>query len=183
MKKARLLLSILLLGAACTSEKEEVYDFVEICQNNYYEGYGINAADTLLAFEKDLIAHHLLKDASYSAYQDLLEELSSEVYFDSYPIHISQNAPLLTLNPQNLQGCLEESFDVDSLSLTRTAYYALQSDLNLYYTSSENIHISGVFDRYLKHLDAQEFEHPFIRLEVLKLLYRWYFESEQQKLY
>lgn len=181
MKKYWILSVILGLGVSCKSEHEEVYDFVEICQNNYYEGYGINAADTLLAFEEDLITYHLLEDASYTSYYNLLQELSSEVYFDSYPIRISPKAPLLTLNPQDLQSCLSESFGIDSLRLTQTPYYALQSDLNLYYTSSENIHISGVFDRYMKHLDALEFEHPFIRLEILKLLYRWYFESERQK--
>ncbi|SFT55858.1 hypothetical protein SAMN05216474_1315 [Lishizhenia tianjinensis] len=181
MKKARLFFGIFLLGVGCTGEKEEVYDFVEVCQNKYYESYGINATDTLLSFEQDLIQAGLLANSSYAAYQDLLDELSKEIYFDKYPIRISAQAPLLTLNPQNLQACVFNSFDVDSLTLAQTAYYQLQVDLQNYYSSSENIHISGVFDRYLKHLDAQEFEHPFIRLELLKLIYRWYFESELQQ--
>lgn len=167
--------------AACAAEEENIYDYIEICQNDFYQQYGISATDTLNQFEQRLIQEGLLKDASYSSYKELLHTLSSEVYFDAYPFEIKSNAPLLTLNPDRLDVCLERNYGIDSTALTQLPYYELQIDLQAYYSSSENLHVSGIFQRYLKHINAEEFQHPFIRLELQKLLYRWYFESKQQK--
>lgn len=164
---------------SCNEKEVELYDFIDICQDDFYASHGIDIEDSLFEFEGKLIEHQLLRDRSFEAYQELLFELESKNSFKEYPFSISPNSVILVLNPNNLKDCLFERYAIDSLQLSVLNYYKLQEDLSNYYASTEKVGVGGVFRRYKRHLKKEDFSSVFIRKEILKLFYRWYYESEK----
>lgn len=169
----------LIIVVSCSEKEEELYDFIDICQDEFYASYGINLEDSLLEFEAKLIEHQLLRDKSFEAYQDLLFELESENKFNDYPFSIPSNSALLVLNPKNLKECIGNRYAIDSVQLSALNYYKLQKDLSNYYASTETVGVGGVFRRYKRHIKKEDFSSIFVRKEILKLFYRWYYESEK----
>lgn len=174
-------MAFLYLFVSCsTPKKEDLYDFLSICNNEFYMDQGVNAIDTLYEFEKFLVKEGHLKSNEAISYKYLLEQLKKNNYFPTPLQKDNFSNTILYSNPSALMNCVENTFNIDTLLLIELPFYRRSKKINSLVSSNETIDIQHFFDFYLS-LPEDEFNYSFVKENTLHFLYRWYFKSKYDR--
>ena len=167
---------------SCKSNStRDLYEFLSICQDEFFLDHGVQASEKLIEFEQFLIEEGHLVDVSGKSYIVLLRQLAKKTYFDPPLKKENFNNALLYKNPPNLYQCVETTYGIDSIQLALLPYHHVAEQVAEYLTSDEEVMVQGIFKIYSEQLSSNELEQPYIRETVLLLLYRWYFSSKYDR--
>lgn len=172
-----------LLLASCSQELQEddLYDFLNICNDEFYLDHGVLASEELEDFQYFLIDEGHLYDKSGNSLRVLLRELSKKLYFDPPLKKEDFRNALLYKNPQELASCVDYHYNIDSTKIASLPFYDVSQKIEDHLTEHEEVKIQDLFSIYAKNLSVEEFEKPYIKETVLLLLYRWYFSSKYNR--
>lgn len=169
------------LFTSCSyTKKEDLYEFLAICNHEFYFDFGVHIQDTLSEFETLLIEEGHLISPSGESYKSLLASLKKDIYFNPPLKKDNFNNVMLYKNPEALIVCAQETFNVDSVKFYQLPFYTLSSEISNTFTTKETLAIQDLFNFYLK-LPKEEFEYPFVKENILLLFYRWYFRSKYDR--
>lgn len=175
---------ILLLSTSCSEKPtsdEKVYSFLEVCYEDYYLNYNVQISNHLEKFEDHLLLEGHLKDTTGQAYLDLLDYLSSNIYFKAPLKYDDFNNTILYKVPDDITECANSIFGLDSTLVKNTAYFKAQERIKNELEKKEEISINDVFRYNSKFLSAKTIKSPFVKQSVLQLLYKWYFKSKHDR--
>ena len=175
-----ILLTIIIIASCAKNKKGDLYDFLAICNNEFYLDFGVNLEDTLIEFEYFLIQEGHLYSNEGKSYKTLLRKLKDETYFSPPLKKDNFSNELLYKNPKELTKCVEETFKVDTLDLTKLPFYILSKEIATTISSKEELAIQELFNIYLK-LPEEEIRFSFVKENLLLLFYRWYFKSKYDR--
>lgn len=159
----------------------DLYEFLNICNDEFYLDHGVLASEKLKEFESFLIEEGHLLDNSGKSYKVLLRNLTEKVYFDPPLVKDDFNNALLYKNPKQLYDCVGETFQIDSLRLTELPFYKVIEKVAEYLSKDEEVAIQGLFKIYATELSEEELETPYIKESILIMFYRWYFSSKYDR--
>jgi hypothetical protein len=183
MVKWSFVLAVIVSLFSCQEEttEKELYDLLLVCYNDYYELSDISASDTLYEFENFLISEGHLKDHTGKSYRELLSYLKTNTYFK---IPLKKNDftnELLYDNPSDLLYCVHYNFNIDSAQFMNLQYYQCAEKLGAFIEGQSSVSIHDMFDTYMRYLDDETMEQPFVRESLLQFFYRWYFTSKYNR--
>lgn len=178
-----LFLNVLLMSVNCKTKYNDydLYEFLNICNDEFYLDLGVNASNKLEAFETFLIQENHLIDRSGKSYKVLLRELVKKTYFDPPLAKDDFNNVLLYKNPKHLYECVGETFQIDSVRLTELHFFEVSEKIANYLSKDKEVAVQGIFEIYANELSEKELEMPYIREIILTMLYRWYFSSKYDR--
>lgn len=172
---------VLLISVSCTNDKklsdEEIYSFLEICLEDYYQNYDIELLEALNQFEQHLIQSGKLRDSSGKSYKELLIHLDEYGYFQGDLSFSKFNNVILFQNPSDIISCGIQIFSLDSTEIVNTHFGEISHEIQKTLEKTENMSINFFFRIYYRSLDEEEFELPYIKPTIQLLLYRWYYQS------
>lgn len=174
----------LFLHSGCSEEStsdKKVYSFLEVCYEDYYLNYDVQISEHLNEFEDHLLSEGHLKDTSGQAYIDLLNYLSSNIYFDTPLEYDEFNNTVLYKVPDDITECANSIFGLDSLLVKNTDYFKAQEKIRGELEKKEEISINDVFRYNSKYLSPNTIKSPFVKQSILQLLYKWYFKSKHDR--
>lgn len=160
---------------------EKVYTFLEVCYEDFYLNYDVQVSKELNQFEEHLIKEGHLADTSGKSYKLLLNELSENNYFEP-PLKFDdfENTVLYKV-PDDLLGCAESIFGIDSTLVKNTPYFKAQKRIREELKMKKEISINQLFKYNSDYLSDETITSPFVRQSILQLLYRWYFKSKHDR--
>lgn len=171
----------LLMLSSCNQEKEltedEVYEFLELCFEDYYLNYDVEITEELNKFEKQLTRELRLKDTTGRSYKRLLKDLEENSYFEAPFNTANFNEVILFKNPTQLLECMENSYGIDSIQVSNTRFYKVQGKILEVMTENDEVSIQYFFNTYRNRLSPEEIKKPYVKQTILSLLYRWYYQS------
>lgn len=181
--KAAIGISIIILLASCNSNdnKDQQYEFLLTCYEDYYLNYDIEITSVLNDFEQELIAEGHLKDGSGKSYKELLNYLKENNYFKTPLKKIDFENEILYKTPKNIAKCGISVFGLDSTDIAQTSYFKAERKIAEALEKNEEISINYIFDVYSKILSNEDLEKPFVRQSMLVFFYRWYFQSKYDR--
>ena len=184
MNKAFVLFFILFTLVGCQSNKtpdvNEVYSFLESCYEDEFENYNIKVTPLLNQFEIQLLKEGHLSDTTGAAYKKLFKVLDTSNYF-APPLHTKDfNKVLLYKNPSNVLNCAVNVYSIDSTTIANTHFAKIEREIHQKVTSEEEVSIHYFFHIYTSKLSKEEIRKPYIKQNILLLLYRWYYISQQK---
>lgn len=175
--------SIIILLASCNSndDKDQQYEFLLTCYEDYYLNYDLEITPILDDFEQELISEGHLKDGSGKSYKELLNYLKENNYFKTPLKKIDFENEILYKTPKNIANCGISVFGLDSTDIAQTAYFRAERKIAEALETKEDISVNYMFDVYSKVLSNEDFEKPFVRQSILVFFYRWYFQSKYDR--
>ena len=177
---AYVVLLLSFFSSCLTDKKYDLYEFLSICQHEFYLDYGIHLSDTLQEFEVQLIDEGHLSSSSNDSYKSLLAQLKKEIYFRTPLKKDNFNHDLLYKNPTELVYCAAETFTIDTSEFQMLPYYQLAENISNTFITEESVAIQELFNFYLQ-LPKEEIQYPFVKENLLLLFYRWYFSSKYNR--
>jgi hypothetical protein len=60
-------------------------------------------------------------------------------------------------------------------------YYQWAEKLGEYMEDQSSVNIHDLFETYMRYLDDETMEQPFVRESLLQFFYRWYFTSKYNR--
>lgn len=164
-----------------TPTNKKVYEFLEVCYEDYYLNFDVNISEELFLFESHLISEGHLKDTSGVSYKNLLLELSEDTYFER-PLEFDNfNKTILYKVPDDIVGCSQSIFGIDSSLVKHTPYFKAQKKIRDQLKLESEISINKVFKFNSDYVPSKTMTAPFVKQSILQLLYKWYFKSKYQK--
>tara|TARA_B100000508_G_scaffold24343_1_gene17490 strand:- start:19926 stop:20540 length:615 start_codon:yes stop_codon:yes gene_type:complete len=175
-------LLIILSGCAEQySTDQKIYTFLEVCYEYYYLNYDVDVSAELANFETVLINEGHLSDSTGEAYSKLLDFLSQENYFNPPLKFDGFNNVVLYKVPDDLVGCAQSIYGIDSSLVKQTNYFKAQQKIREQLANSQEISINQLFKYNSDYLDSKTLTSPFVKQSILQLLYRWYFKSKYDR--
>lgn len=175
---------LLSISVSCSEDKvseKEVYEYLEICYEDYYLNYDVDVTNELDKFEKHLIEEGHLQDSTGKSYQELLEKLSKDIYF-SPPLKFDEfNNKVLYKVPGDIKQCAASIFGIDSNLVATTSYYKAQKRIRQDLEREKEVSIGAVFKYNSEYLSPSIIRSPFVRQSTQQLLYKWYFKSKYDR--
>lgn len=160
---------------------EKVYTFLEVCYEDFYLNRDVKVTKELHQFEEHLINEGHLADTSGASYKSLLNELSKNNYFKP-PLNFDEfNNTVLYQVPDDLLGCAESIFGIDSTLVKNTPYFKAQKRIREELKTEKEISINQLFKYNSDYLSNETITSPFVKQSILQLLYRWYFKSKYDR--
>lgn len=186
MKVFLFLTSVLLLtfSNSCSEEvtsDQKVYSFLEVCYEDYYLNYDVEISQHLEKFEQRLVKEGHLKDTTGHAYIELLNYLSTNIYFDTPLKYDDFNNTVLYKVPDDITECATSIFGLDSTLVMNTEYFKAQKQIRAELEKKEEISINDVFRYNSRFLGPNTIRSPFVKQSILQLLYKWYFKSKYDR--
>lgn len=181
-----IVLSILLIYSFtfCSSnynDEELVYEYLEICFEDYYLNYDVHLTQELELFERQLILEGHLQDTTGMGYNQLLSQLSKEIYFQP-PLKFDEfNNVLLYKVPGDLKECASSVFGLDSAIIKETSYFKAQERIRGELKNNEQIDAGDLFNFNRKYIPAELMRSPFVKQSIQLMLYKWYFKSKYDR--
>lgn len=182
----KLIIHSLVLFSLCTCHSDknlsdnDIYPFLQSCYEDYYRNYDIEVTDVLNQFELQLMDEGRLSDTTGAAYKTLLRSLDTTNYF-TLPLHTEDfNKILLYKNPNDILNCAVNVFLLDSANISNTHFAKIEKEIHQKVTGEEDISIHYFFQVYQTKLSNDEIRRPYIKQNILLLLYRWYIISQQK---
>ena len=160
---------------------DDLYDFLNICNDEFYLDHGVFASEELEDFHFFLIEEGHLYDETGNSLRVLLRDLSKKLYFDPPLKKDDFRNALLYKNPHRLSECVEYNYGIDSIRLAELDFYEVTKKIEEHLSAHEEVKVQDLFSIYAKNLSIEELEKPFIKETVLLLLYRWYFSSKYNR--
>lgn len=184
MNKLLILCLVLFTLSTCQSDKNlndnDIYLLLQSCYQDYYRNYNLEVTPLLDQFEIQLMKEGRLSDTTGAAYKSLFGHLDSTNYFIP-PLHTNGfNKILLYKNPPHILNCATTVFSLDSMVVANTHFARIENEIHKTVTSKSEISIHYFFNIYQKDLSNDEIRLPYIKQNILMLLYRWYFISQQK---
>lgn len=184
MNKLFILCIVLFSLSTCQSDKKlndnDIYLFLESCYEDYYRNYDLEVTELLNDFEVQLIKEGRLSDTTGAAYKSLFKSLDTTNYFTP-PFNTNDfNKILLYKNPSAILNCATTVFSLDSSEVSNTHFAKIENEIHKEVTSEEEISIHYFFDIYQTKLSNNEIRMPYIKQNILLLLYRWYYISQEK---
>ncbi len=186
MNKAFFLFFVLFILASCQSNKapdtDEIYSFLELCYEDEFENYDIKVTTLLNQFEIQLLNEGHLSDTTGAAYKKLFNRLDTSNYFTP-PLHTQDfNKVLLYKNPTNVLNCAVNVYSLDSTTIANTHFAKIEQEIHQKVTNEKEVSIHYFFHIYKSKLSNEEMRKPYIKQNILLLLYRWYYISQEKNL-
>lgn len=166
---------------SCNDQQDDIYDFLNICNDEFYLDYGVLASEKMNIFHQELIDEGHLVDDSGHALKVLLRNLAKKTYFDPPLRKDDFNNALLYKYPDQLYGCVTKYYNIDSSSIANLPFTETQEKIAIYASNSESIPVQGFFKIYAEELTDEELSKPYIKESILLFLYRWYFQSKYDR--
>ena len=164
-----------------TSSEIEIYEYLEICYEDYYLNYDVQVTHELTKFEQHLIKEGHLSDTSGAAYKSLLDNLSKDIYF-SPPLKFDDfNNTILYKVPGDIKQCASSIFGIDTNLVKETDYFQAQVEIREDLKDNEEVSIGALFKYNSEHLSPNLMKAPFVKQSVQQLLYKWYFKSKYDR--
>lgn len=181
--KIAICFSIVILLVSCNSndDKDQQYEFLLTCYEDYYLNYDLEVTPILDDFEQELIAEGHLKDGSGKSYKELLNYLKANNYFKTPLKKIDFENEILYKTPKNIAKCGISVFGLDSTDIAQTAYFRAERKIAEALEKNEEISVNYIFDVYSKVLSNEDLEKPFVKQSMLVFFYRWYFQSKYDR--
>lgn len=181
-----LITSISILFFSCTSKEDEsqqLYTYLEECNQNYYENKGIDVNEELEVFYNLLLQENQIESISYASLNKLLNQLAEKTIFPALQnIEIPQDHQFLNSPPQELFLCVHDLYDVDSLQFSKTAYYQLENELLNYIQTTSEPSVNRIWSIYSQNLTPENYQISFYRKNILIQLFRWYYVCKYEGL-
>lgn len=176
-------ISIVILLASCNSnnDKDQQYEFLLTCYEDYYLNYDIEITPILNEFEQELITEGHLKDGAGKSYKALLNYLKANNYFKTPLKKIDFENEILYKTPRNIAKCGISVFGLDSMDIAQTNYFKAERKIAEALEKNEEVSVNFIFDVYAKQLSNEDFEKPFVKQSMLVFFYRWYFQSKYDR--
>lgn len=175
------LLSLLATLNSCDVQENDIYEFLNICNDEFYLDHGILASEEMETFQQELIDEgHLIDDSGY-ALKVLLRSLAKKTYFDPPLKKDDFNNALLYKYPTHLYTCVMDNYNIDSTKLATLSFSKTQQKIATFASSGNAIPVQGLFEIYATELSDAALTTPYIRESVLLFLYRWYFQSKYDR--
>lgn len=181
LRKLLSFILMLFVLLSCSKQEDDIYEFLNICNDSFYLDYGVEASEKMKEFQQELIDEGHLIDPSGAALKGLLQKLAKKTYFDPPLKKDDFNNALLYKYPTQLYTCVEKHYAVDSTTLVSLPFSKTQEKIAIYASSSEAIPIQGFFKIYAEEMSNKELEKPYIKESILLFLYRWYFQSKYDR--
>lgn len=176
-----LFLSLFTFLVSCNDEQDDVYEFLNICNDEFYLDHGVLASEKMETFQQELIEEgHLLDNSGY-ALKVLLRHLAKKAYFDPPLKKDDFKNALLYKYPTQLYTCVSKNYNIDSTTLASLPFSKTQEKIANYASSDESIPVQGFFKIYAEELTEEELSKPYIKESILLFLYRWYFQSKYDR--
>ena len=183
--KIKLVLKLFFLSLiifSCNDKKEsEIYELLSVCNDEFYLDYRIKASDELMDFENELIQEGHLVNNEPKSYIVLFRKLKKDLYFSPPLKKENFKNALLYKNPENLFECMESTFKIDSLMLTKLAFTSFTDGLANLMSQEEEINVRLIFDYYASNLNDELLKHSYVKNSILQFLYKWYFMSKYNR--
>lgn len=176
-----ILLFFLTILNSCHDEQDDLYEFLNICNDSFYLDFNVSASEEMNTFQQDLIDEGHLIDRSGYALKVLLRELAKKTYFDPPLRKDDFEYALLYKYPNGLYTCVAENYNIDSTELAALPFSETLNKIADYASSDESIPVQGFFKIYAEELSEEELSKPYIKESVLLFLYRWYFQSKYDR--
>jgi hypothetical protein len=152
-----------------------------VCYEDYYLNFDVNISEELYLFENHLISEGHLEDTSGDSYKNLLLKLSQKTYFEK-PLEFDNfNKTILYKVPNDLMGCSQSIFGIDSSLVKNTPYFKAQKKIRDELKLESEISINKVFKFNSDYVPSKAMTAPFVKQSILQLLYKWYFKSKNQR--
>lgn len=169
---------------SCQSDKklsdDAIYLLLLSCYEDYYKNYDIEVSAILNQFEEQLLKEKRLSDTTGTAYKELLRSLDKTDYFTP-PLQTKNfNKVILYKNPTELLNCAINVFSLDSTEVSNTHFAEIEREIHHKVTGEEEVSIHYFFQVYQTKLSKDEIRKPYIKQNILLLLYRWYYISDQK---
>lgn len=184
MNKLLLLCLVLFTLSTCQSDKQmndsDIYIYLQSCYEDYFDNYNLDVTSILNEFEGQLINEGRLSDTTGAAYKLLLRSLDTTNYFTP-PLHTKDfNKILLYKNPKDILKCASNVFSIDSTKVANTHFAKVENEIHEILTDEKDVSIHYFFDIYKTKLSKDEIRKPYIKQNILMLLYRWYYISQKK---
>lgn len=174
--------AVILIGSCNSNDnKDQQYEFLLTCYEDYYLNYDIEITPVLDEFEQELIAEGHLKDDSGKSYKALLNYLKENNYFKTPLKKIDFENKILYKTPNKIAECGISVFGLDSALIAQTSYFKAERKIADALEEKEEISVNFIFDVYSKELSNEDFEKPFVKQSMLVFFYRWYFQSKYDR--
>lgn len=177
-------LFIILTTIKCSDEQtseREIYEYLEICFEDYYLNYNVEVTKELTEFEKHLLKEGHLTDTTGKAYKILLEKLSKDIYFSPPLRYDAFDNSVLYKVPGDIKECASSIFGIDTNLVKKTEYFKAQEKIRLDLKINEEVSIGNVFKYNNEHISTDLIKAPFVKQSIQQLLYRWYFKSKYDR--
>ena len=166
---------------SCNNEQDDIYEFLNICNDEFYLDYNVLASEQMEVFQQELVEEGHLIDNSGYALKVLLRNLAKKTYFDPPLRKDNFNNALLYKYPDQLYTCVVKNYNIDSTLVAALPFSETQKKIASYASSNDSIPVQGFFKIYAEELTEEELSTPYIKESVLLFLYRWYFQSKYDR--